>query len=247
MGAIFACGVSGARAQTASEALPNAPQPTVSVMGLPRAILHDQRAIITSPAHLKRSDLRWLVPLAAATSVSLATDHTAMQQVVSRDTTFNQHNIDISNGMVGGMIALPAVLFSYGHLEKDEHAREAGLLGAEAGFDSVIVGEVLKLASFRERPMDDNGRGLFWQRSAGANSSFPSMHAITAWSVAAATAGEYHSRWAQAGVYTMATGVSLTRVLGQQHFPTDVLVGSAAGWLIGHYVVHRHHHDVDVR
>ncbi len=46
----------------------------------------------------------------------------------------------------------------------------------------------------------------------------------------------YPSLWMKAGVYTLASGVSLTRVMGQEHFPTDVLVGSAAGWLIGHYV-----------
>jgi hypothetical protein len=34
--------------------------------------------------------------------------------------------------------------------------------------------------------------------------------------------------------------VSLMRVLGQEHFPTDVLVGGAAGWLIGHYVFEKH-------
>jgi membrane-associated phospholipid phosphatase len=47
------------------------------------------------------------------------------------------------------------------------------------------------------------------------------------------------------GIYTLATGVSLTRVLGQQHFPSDVLVGSAFGWMIGHYVYKKHHrwHD----
>jgi|HubBroStandDraft_6_1064221.scaffolds.fasta_scaffold09851_4 hypothetical protein len=31
------------------------------------------------------------------------------------------------------------------------------------------------------------------------------------------------------------------RVLGQEHLPTDVLVGGAAGWLIGHYVYEKHH------
>jgi membrane-associated phospholipid phosphatase len=45
------------------------------------------------------------------------------------------------------------------------------------------------------------------------------------------------------GVYSMATGTSLTRVLGQEHFPSDVLVGSAAGWLVGHYVYRHYHHE----
>ena len=45
------------------------------------------------------------------------------------------------------------------------------------------------------------------------------------WASAAVIAEEYHSKWLQTGVYTAATGVSLTRVLGQQYFPTDVLIG----------------------
>jgi membrane-associated phospholipid phosphatase len=63
---------------------------------------------------------------------------------------------------------------------------------------------------------------------------------------AASLAGEYRSPWIRASLYSVATGVSLTRVLGQQHFPGDVLAGSAAGWLVGHYVFrahHRHHAD----
>jgi membrane-associated phospholipid phosphatase len=44
----------------------------------------------------------------------------------------------------------------------------------------------------------------------------------------------------QVGIYTVATGVCVTRVLGREHFPTDVLVGAAAGWLIGHYVFTKH-------
>jgi membrane-associated phospholipid phosphatase len=44
-------------------------------------------------------------------------------------------------------------------------------------------------------------------------------------------------------VYGLATGVSLTRVLAKQHFPSDVLVGSAVGWLVGRYVFRKHHKD----
>jgi hypothetical protein len=44
----------------------------------------------------------------------------------------------------------------------------------------------------------------------------------------------------QIGTYSLASSVSLMRVLGQEHFPTDVLVEGAAGWLIGHYVFEKH-------
>jgi membrane-associated phospholipid phosphatase len=47
-------------------------------------------------------------------------------------------------------------------------------------------------------------------------------------------------------VYGLATAVSLTRVLGQQHFSSDVLVGSAVGWLVGRYVFRKHHRESEV-
>ena len=71
--------------------------------------------------------------------------------------------------------------------------------------------------------------------------SFVSGHAIVAWSSAAVLASEYSKPWQQIGIYTLASGVSLTRVLGQNHFPTDALLGSVSGWLIGRYVYHSHH------
>ena len=163
-----------------------------------------------------------------------------MSDVVSHDPSFNQANVNASNGLTGGLIAIPATLYGVGLLHNNSRQRETGILSGEAVLDAYIVLVGLKLMTWRERPARDNSRGLFFQGSAGTDSSFPSDHSIIAWSSAAVIASEYPSRWTQVGVYSMATGVSLTRVMGQQHFPTDVLIGSAAGWLIGRYVVHHH-------
>jgi len=163
-----------------------------------------------------------------------------MRDVVSHDPGFNNDNINASNALVGGFIAAPVALYGYGFLEHHTHARQAGILTGEAMVDGLVVEQGMKLIFWRERPGVDNYRGQFFQSSVGIDSSFPSSHCVVAWSAAAAIAGEYPSRWTEAAVYTAATGVSLTRVLGQEHFPSDVLVGSAAGWLVGHYVTHRH-------
>jgi membrane-associated phospholipid phosphatase len=104
--------------------------------------------------------------------------------------------------------------------------------------DSLAVSEVLKAVSMRERPTVDNAKGKFFQSSVGLDSSFPSNHAIVAWSSAAVIASEYDGLLTQVLAYGLATGVSTTRVLARQHFPSDVLVGSAVGWMIGRYVVH---------
>jgi membrane-associated phospholipid phosphatase len=226
--------------------LPDAPAPQtsasddVTMRNTPRNLQHDQRAIWTSPAQVRTHDLRWLLPLAASAGVAFATDQHTMTQVVSRDASFNQASINTSNVLIGGWIAVPVAVYGFGHAHQDEHARQAGILTGESMVDAIIVDEALKLVFLRERPNIDNARGHFFQTSAGANSSFPSEHSIVAWSAASALAAEYPAHWTQFALYSSATGVSLTRVMGQEHFPSDVLVGSSLGWLIGHNVV-RHH------
>lgn len=65
------------------DTLPDAPaaQVPVTEKGLPMAILKDQAAIWTSPVRIRAHDLFWLLPLGAATGVTLATDTDAMREV----------------------------------------------------------------------------------------------------------------------------------------------------------------------
>ena len=207
--------------------------------GLPLAILKDQIPIWTSPARVRAHDLIWLLPLGAAMGVTLSTDTDALREV-SHDRTFNKDNVNASNALLGSEIAIPVGLYGVGLLKGNDHARQTGILGGEALADGVIVEEVTKVIFRRERPLYNNAAGDFFASGVTTNGSFPSSHGTLAWALAAVVAGEYPSKWVQLGVYSMASSVSLTRVLGQEHFPTDVLVGGVAGWLIGHYVARKH-------
>lgn len=227
---------------TADVPLEQQEHPEVTVKRAPISVLRDGVNIVVSPDYIRTRDLKWLLPLAGAASAAFATDTKTMTEVVSSNPSFNQTSANASNGLVWGLIATPVTMFGVGHLRQDERMRETGILGSEAMVDAVAVDEVVKLCAFRERPYVDHGQGEFFVGSAGVNSSFISEHSMIAWSSAAVIAGEYHSRWAQIAVYTAATGVSLTRVMAQEHFPSDVLFGSVGGWLIGHYVFRAHHH-----
>jgi membrane-associated phospholipid phosphatase len=227
----------------AQTALPDAPQPQTdaTIRNTPRNILHDQAAIWTSPIHFRANDLEWFVPFGAVTGLAIATDQNAMTHVVSTNPSFNQKNVDVSNAMIGGFIAAPIGLYGLGHFKQSPHAREAGILSAEAMLDGVVVEQGMKLMFWQERPSHDNARGKFFQSSAGVDSAFPSSHSVIAWAAAAELAGEYPNHWTQFFLYTAATGVSVTRVLGQEHFPSDVVAGAGAGWLLGRYVYRKHH------
>src|SRR5580698_7040614 len=114
-------------------ALPDAPGTHLAVTekSLPLAILKDQIPIWTSPVRARTHDLIWLLPLGAATGVTLATDTDIMRDV-SRDRTFNKDNVNASNALLGSEIAIPVGLYSVGVFKRDAHARETGILSGEA-------------------------------------------------------------------------------------------------------------------
>ena len=113
---------------------------------------------------------------------------------------------------------------------------------AEAMLDSVVVEQGLKLVFWRERPDQDRREGSSFSPSAGVDSAFPSSHTLIAFSAASALAAEYPSRWAQITALFRRHRRWPHPRPWPEHFPADVLVGGALGWLIGHNVVRRHHH-----
>lgn len=233
----------GPDAAAPNAAAPDADAPDrATVRNTPRNLLKDQEAIWTSPARLRSSNVAGPIALVLATTVAITTDHQVMSSSKLNDQSLNDHAVTASNGLLGGFVALPVIVYGLGHMHHDEHATETGILGGEAMVDSYLVNQVFKVASMRERPTVDSARGRFFQSSVGFDSSFASNHATVAWASAAVVASEYTGPLTQITAYGLATGVSLTRVLGRQHFPSDVLVGSAVGWMIGRYVVHRHAH-----
>lgn len=222
--------------------LQDVPHPAVTLWDVPKHFVFDEVHIFTAPAYLRKGDLKWLVPLAGVTAASLSTDHYTVTQVVSSDPSFNSSAGTASDWLRNSFIAGPVLLGGIGQIKHNDHMRESGILSGEAMVDAFVFDEVVKLSSWRERPNIDQGRGQFFVGRAGIDSSFISGHSIIAWSSAAVLAGEYPSTWHNVLFYTLATGTSLTRVLAQQHFPTDVLLGATSGWLIGHYVFRAHHH-----
>ncbi len=233
----MACAVS-ANAQSAG--LPDAPQPAVTLRATPGNFLRDQKAIWTSPLRLRDSNAAGPILLVLATTVAITTDHQAMTDVVSRDNTLNNRADTASQGLTGGLIAIPAALYGFGQLRHDQHAAETGLLGGEAILDSLAVNQAVKIVARRERPGLDGSHGRFFQSGVGFDSSFASNHSAIAWSSAAVLADEYPGWLTRVLVYGAAAGVSISRVTARQHFPGDVVASSGVGWMIGRYVVRRH-------
>lgn len=207
---------------------------------LVKNIAEDQEAIWTSPAHLRLSDADWLVPLGAATGILLATDTEFSKHLSSSPSRINRSD-NISNYGIGALIGTGAGLYLWGRITHEDHKRETGLLAGEAAIDSLAVTYVTKYAFGRDRPLQDNYRGQFWQGGV----SFPSEHSAAAWSIAGVIAHEYPGPLTSALAYGAASLISSSRVTAKQHFPSDVLIGGAIGWLVAQEV-YRHHHDAEL-
>ncbi len=203
-------------------------------------MLLDQKGIWTSPMRLRPLDAEWLLPLGVATGFLIGSDQHSINSLVRTNTTAQNRAGTLSNATIVGLGAIPAMgyFWSLGHWAPQAH--ETGLLAGEALGDSLIFAEAVKFVSRRDRPYVNNAKGNFFS-SSFTGSSFPSNHANAAWSIAAVVADEYPGWLSRTAVYGMAATVSASRILAHKHFPSDVLVGSASGWLIGHYVYRAHH------
>jgi membrane-associated phospholipid phosphatase len=243
---------------SSSSSLPDAPEPQhmpaapanpapaarppaeVTLSGTPKRLLRDQAAIWTSPLRLQPKDAYWLVPYGTATGLLMATDQHTMTHAIHINPSDQNKANTVSNGALVGIAAIPAGSYIWSLFNNTPQAREMGLLTGEAVVNSLAVNEALKIALRRDRPLVNNAAGDFFS-SKWSDGSFPSNHSIVAWSMASVIASEYPGWLTRAAVYSLAGTVSVSRVLSYQHFPSDVLVGSVTGWLIGRYVYHAHH------
>ena len=247
-----------ARGQSFYSNLPSAPTPTPTPAGnyddrklasdnpakFLRNMAQDQKDIWTSPFKVKVQDLPWLVPMAGLTAGLINAD-AELSSRVNPNNAFSQHASTIANAGLGMAIGGSGGLYLLGKIRGDARQKETGILGTEAVLDSYIFFTGVKLVSQRARPKDGNFKGEFYNSSSVTNSSFPSGHATLTWAAASVLAHEYPGPLTKFFAYGLATTVSAARIASRDHFPSDVLVGSAAGWLIGRQV-YKSHHDPDL-
>jgi hypothetical protein len=153
---------------------------------------------------------------------------------------------NVANAGVAGLVAVPAFMYVLSSWNGDSRQRETGLLSGEALINSFAVNEALKVVFARERPTATGGQGKFFTDV--GNASMPSTHSMLGWTAASVIAHEYPGPLTQVLAYGAAAAVSVSRVTGRQHFPSDVVVGGALGWMIGHQVYKaRHNSDLDTQ
>ncbi len=177
-----------------------------------------------------------MCPLGGITAGLIATDRDTSLSISNSLHTQNRY-VSFSNYGIAALAGGTGALYLWGHFTDNDHAREAGLLAGEAAVDSLAITEAVKYAAGRNRPFQGNHNGEFWS----GGDSFPSDHAAVAWAAASVLSHEYPGPLPKLLAYGAAAAISAARVEGKQHFTSDVLVGSAIGWLTGEFVYSKRH------
>src|SRR5437764_3916307 len=195
----------------------------------------DQMHIWTSPFKLRDSDATWAIPFGIVTGSLIATDRDISKRLSNpgRIDTSRQ----VSNLGLYSFIGAGAGMYGLGLISHNDHQRETGLLAGEAFINATLVAEALKVVVGRQRPVEGDHFGHIGK----GGSSFPSAHAIDSWALASVLAREYPNPLMQIASYGLASAVSVARITAEQHFSSDVLVGSAFGYLIGKKLYRDHH------
>jgi membrane-associated phospholipid phosphatase len=218
----------------------------VSLRKLPMNFLHDQKDMWLFPLELGQGD-HWLPALfiTGGTAVFIATDPQTMPHF-RQTTDFHGFNRVFSTTGTGAAIAVvPAVFYGVSLLRHDSYDQGSALFAGEAVADDAILMVVMKAMARRARPTEFPVAGpyndtFFHSTSSlfGKGTSFPSGHALMAFSVATVFARRYKEhRWVPYLAYAAASAIAFSRITTGAHFPSDVFVGSALGFVIARYDV----------
>jgi membrane-associated phospholipid phosphatase len=248
--ALLASGLAVAQTPQAQPSGPDGISATREVPVSPKAlvinILHDQKPLWTFP--WKAAQGRHWRPVV---SVALGT-----VALVALDPHIESHFHDnpgfsaYKTGPLRGrnttlaITLTPVVFYMTGLVKHSSHAQNTGMLAAEAIADTQMISFVTKHAIGRLIPSDIPAHGDLrdtWFKYKGTftnGGSFPSGHTASAFAVASVVATRYREqRWVPWVAYAVATGLSLTRLPDQAHFPSDIFIGATLGYGIGHFVV----------
>jgi PAP2 superfamily len=218
----------------------------VSLRKLPMNFLHDQKDMWLFPLELGQGH-HWLPALfiTGGTAVFIASDPQTMPHF-RQTTDFHGFNRVFSTTGTGAAIAVvPAVFYGVSLLRHDSYDQGSALFAGEAVADDAILMVVMKAIARRARPTEFPVTGpyndTFFHSNAsffGKGTSFPSGHALMAFSVATVFARRYKEhRWVPYLAYAAASAIAFSRVTTGAHFPSDVFVGSALGFVIARYDV----------
>jgi len=209
--------------------------------------LTDSRDIVLFPVRWNK--YQWIAfSGVVAVTAFLFTQDATIQRIVQKNQNpfMNEASTYGLERLGSGLYTIPALglLYGVGAIIKNDKARYTALKGVEAYIIGFLADNLIKQLTQRHRPYQDNPPNPWiWEGpfSGTINSSFPSGHSTNIFAVATVVATSYSKTiWVPVLCYTLAGLTAASRVYQNDHWFSDVFVGSALGFGIGRLVMLNH-------
>ncbi len=126
-----------------------------------------------------------------------------------------------------------------GLISRNKDIRETGRMLLQSLVYSGSVTVLLKTVSGRSRPYYSNSQYDFsWFETPEEKRAFPSGHATVAFAVSTVLAEKINTWWARTFFYSLASLTAYSRIHDNQHWVSDVILGSVIGFGSGYFIVH---------
>jgi membrane-associated phospholipid phosphatase len=212
-----------------------------------KSMLPDSRDIVISPYRWNKYQWIAVSGVIVLTAVFFTQDANIEKVVQKNQSPFMNNVSKYGLERLGsGLYSLPALglLYGVGAIVKNDKARYTALKGAEAYLLGTIADNIMKQLTNRHRPYQSNPANPdIWNGpfNLTINSSFPSGHSTNIFAIATVIATAYSKTiWVPIVCYTLAGLVSASRVYQNDHWFSDIFVGSALGFAIGRTIMNNH-------
>ncbi len=212
-----------------------------------KSYLTDAKDILISPYRWNKYQWIAVSSVIVIGAVFYTQDASIQKAVQKNQTGFLNFSSKYGLERLGsGVYTIPALglLYGVGAILKNDKARYTALKGVEGFVLAFVTDQVMKQLTHRHRPyMDDPPNPNKWDGPfvIPANTSFASGHAANAFAVATVVATAYSKTiWVPIVCYTFAGLTALSRVYQNDHWFSDVFIGSAIGFAIGKTIMNNH-------
>jgi len=217
-----------------------------------KGYISDTKSILTSPSRWEKSD--WLkFSLVTGTTIGLFTlDYDIQHWAQERRNSTTNKITGFFEPFGNGAVSLPTLgaFYLYGQFLDDKKAQTTGLLGLESFVLSGIFTQAVKVGTHRYRP-DEGGQSFKWDGPSfsvtGSHLSFPSADSTLVFSIATVIASEYNEiAWIPPLAYGIATLTALGRINDNDHWASDVFLGSAIGFFTAKAILTLHKKNANI-
>lgn len=203
--------------------------------------INDGLKYYSSPVRFKGKEWAFIFAGAAATGGIMTLDDDVKRSVTGYNnfTTSTDWTMFKNLGELKYIAPASVILYTAGLFTRENELRITGRMILQSlAYSGLLVGTV-KFITGRSRPyMTNNQFDFKWFEVNNDFLSFPSGHSAIAFSITSVLAERIDTWWARAILYPMAAGTAYSRIYDNEHWLSDVIIGSLAGFSAGYFVVH---------